>query len=59
MPVNNKNKPVGFFDSGVGGLSVWKEFIKILPFESTVYYADNKFAPYGEKSKKEIISRAN
>lgn len=58
MPEIKKYKPVGFFDSGVGGLSVWKEFIKILPNESTIYFADNKFAPYGEKSKDQIISRA-
>ena len=50
----NNNK-IGIFDSGVGGLSVWKELIKILPNESTIYYADSKNCPYGTKSQDEII----
>ncbi len=47
--------PIGFFDSGVGGLSIWKEVQKLIPFENTLYLADNKNAPYGEKTKEEII----
>ena len=50
-----KNNPIGIFDSGVGGLSIWKELNKLLPNESTIYLADTKHAPYGEKSKQEII----
>ena len=50
------NSPIGIFDSGVGGLSVWKELIKILPNESMLYYADSANCPYGEKSKNEIIN---
>ena len=49
------SRPIGVFDSGVGGLSVWKEIIKILPFESVIYYADNKNCPYGNKSHESII----
>ncbi|MBE9466848.1 MAG: glutamate racemase [Bacteroidetes bacterium] len=49
-------RPIGIFDSGVGGLSVWKELINILPNESIVYYADSKNCPYGSKSDKEIIN---
>ncbi|MGM0406408.1 MAG: glutamate racemase [Bacteroidota bacterium] len=49
------SRPIGVFDSGVGGLSVWKEMIKILPFESVIYYADNKNCPYGNKSPESII----
>lgn len=45
---------IGFFDSGVGGTSIWKEVVKLLPNEDTIYIADSKNAPYGEKSKKEI-----
>jgi len=49
------DSPIGFFDSGVGGLSIWQEVNRLLPFEATHYLADSKNAPYGEKSKSEII----
>jgi glutamate racemase len=49
------NNPIGFFDSGVGGTSIWKEIHKILPNEDTIYLADSKNAPYGQKSKKKIL----
>ena len=49
------NNPIGIFDSGVGGLSIWKELNKLLPDENTIYLADTKYAPYGEKTKQEII----
>ena len=48
------NHPIGVFDSGIGGLSIWKEIIQLLPFESTIYLADSKYAPYGAKSHEEI-----
>lgn len=48
-------KPIGIFDSGIGGTSIWKEVIKLLPNENTIYLADSKNAPYGEKSPDEII----
>ncbi len=51
-----KNNPIGVFDSGVGGLSIWKEIISLLPNENTIYLADSKNAPYGQKSKHEIIA---
>lgn len=47
--------PIGLFDSGVGGTSIWKEIHDLLPHENTVYLADSKNAPYGQKSKDEII----
>ncbi|PQJ31267.1 glutamate racemase [Nonlabens arenilitoris] len=47
-------QPIGFFDSGVGGTSVWKEVVQLLPHENTIYLADSKHAPYGRKSKDEI-----
>lgn len=43
------------FDSGIGGLSVWMEINKLLGNESTIYLADSKNAPYGEKSREKII----
>jgi glutamate racemase len=49
----NKN-PIGIFDSGVGGLSIWKDINQLLPNESTIYIADSSNAPYGEKSKEKI-----
>ena len=52
----HKNSPIGIFDSGVGGTSIWKEIHKLLPFENTIYLADSKNAPYGNKSEAEIIS---
>lgn len=50
--------PIGIFDSGVGGTSIWKEITSLLPLENTIYLSDSKNAPYGEKSKKEIIDLA-
>ena len=50
-----EDKPIGFFDSGVGGTSIWKEVHQLLPNESTIYLADSKNAPYGKKSKEKII----
>lgn len=47
--------PIGLFDSGIGGTSIWKEIVDLLPQENTIYLSDSKFAPYGNKSKKEII----
>tara|TARA_Y100000768_G_C23874129_1_gene631924 strand:- start:293 stop:1069 length:777 start_codon:yes stop_codon:yes gene_type:complete len=46
--------PIGFFDSGIGGVSVWKEVVKSLPNENTIYYADSDNSPYGSKSISEI-----
>jgi len=48
------NKPIGIIDSGIGGLSIWKEIVKELPKESTIYLADSRNCPYGSKSSKEI-----
>ena len=48
-------RPIGVFDSGVGGTSIWKEIRKLLPNENTIYLADSKNAPYGEKSKEKIL----
>lgn len=47
--------PIGIFDSGVGGTSIWKEIKKLLPNEATIYLADSKNAPYGQKSQEEIL----
>ena len=43
------NQPIGFMDSGLGGLSVLREAIKIMPYEDFIYYGDSANAPYGVK----------
>ncbi len=53
--MNTKN-PIGIFDSGVGGTSIWKEIHSLLPFENTLYLADSKYAPYGNRTKEDIIA---
>lgn len=45
---------IAFFDSGIGGLSVLKEALKIMPNEDYIYYGDTENAPYGTKSKEEV-----
>lgn len=49
------NSPIGIFDSGLGGLTVFKEIRKILPFEDLIYFGDTARVPYGNKSKETII----
>lgn len=49
---------IGIFDSGVGGLSVFREIRKVLPEESYIYFSDNAHCPYGEKTAEYIIDRA-
>lgn len=52
----NNNQPIGLFDSGIGGTSIWTAIHKLMPSEDTVYLADSKNAPYGQKSKDAIIA---
>lgn len=52
------NRPIGIFDSGVGGVTVLKEIKKMLPNENLIYLGDTKNFPYGSKLKKEIIAYA-
>lgn len=49
------NQPIGIFDSGVGGTSIWKEIHNLLPNEHTIYLADSMNAPYGPKGTEKII----
>jgi len=51
-------QPIGILDSGVGGLTIWKEISKLLPHESTIYIGDSLNAPYGKKNSFEIVSLA-
>ncbi len=50
-----KESPIGVFDSGVGGLSVFSELVKILPSENYIYFGDTKNLPYGNKTKEELV----
>ena len=54
----DKNRPIGIFDSGVGGVSVLRDVMRRLPRERFVYYGDNLNAPYGTKSESEIRALA-
>jgi len=49
---------IGVFDSGVGGLSVWRELYKEFPGETYLYVSDSGYCPYGPKSREEVIERA-
>ena len=49
---------IGMFDSGLGGLSVWRQLRHALPQQDVVYLADQGYCPYGERSQAEIIARA-
>jgi len=49
------SQPIGFFDSGIGGTSIWKEVVELLPNESTIYLSDSKNAPYGNRTEDEIV----
>lgn len=51
-------RPIGVFDSGIGGLTVVKEIMKILPYEDIVYFGDTARVPYGSKSQETITKFA-
>lgn len=48
------SSPIGFFDSGVGGISVLREALEVMPNENYIYYGDSKNAPYGTKTVEEV-----
>ena len=50
----NKNEAIGIFDSGIGGITVLREILKVLPNENYIYYSDSKNNPYGDKSDDQI-----
>ena len=50
------SRPIGIFDSGVGGLSVWREIVRQLPHDDTLYFADQIHIPYGPRSMDQIRS---
>jgi glutamate racemase len=52
--MNKKNRPIGVFDSGIGGLTVLKEIIKEIPNEDTIYLGDTARVPYGIRSPETV-----
>lgn len=56
MDEPSKNCPIGVFDSGIGGLTVVKELLRIMPFEDIIYFGDTARLPYGSKSDR-LITR--
>ncbi|MCK5741866.1 MAG: glutamate racemase [Chlorobi bacterium] len=50
----NKDRPIGVFDSGIGGLSVLKQFVRFMPYEKYIYLGDNARVPYGNKSAETV-----
>ncbi|MCX5776183.1 MAG: glutamate racemase [Candidatus Firestonebacteria bacterium] len=53
--LSKNSRPIGIFDSGVGGVTVLKEIKKLLPYENILYLGDTKNLPYGSKSKETVI----
>ena len=52
--MQKQDRPVAFFDSGLGGISVLRETVRLLPQENYLYYGDSLHAPYGVKSEQEM-----
>lgn len=55
MSTLKNNSPIGFFDSGVGGLTVLNEVKKLLPNEDFIYFGDTLHVPYGDKTKNQLL----
>lgn len=56
MKIDDKHRPIGVFDSGVGGISLLSVLTDILPNENFVFFGDHQNAPYGDKSSDEIFN---
>lgn len=57
--MNSNNAPIGIYDSGLGGLTVWREVRRALPSESLVYLGDGKNCPYGSRPQEQIRELAD
>src|SRR5690606_18276890 len=53
--MKNDTRPIGLFDSGIGGTTIWHAIHKLLPYENTIFLGDSINAQYGQRSKEEII----
>lgn len=56
MHSTDRNAPIGFFDSGVGGISVLREAVKMMPNERFIFYGDTENAPYGTKTREQVLA---
>ena len=54
MPATHDARPIGVFDSGLGGLTAVRELFRMLPHESVVYFGDTARLPYGSKSRETV-----
>jgi glutamate racemase len=54
MPATHDSRPIGVFDSGLGGLTAVRELLRVLPHESVVYFGDTARLPYGSKSRETV-----
>ena len=52
----NALSPIGLLDSGAGGISVLREAVRLMPHERYLFYGDQKNAPYGTKSREEVLA---
>ena len=59
MPATHDPRPIGVFDSGIGGLTAVRELFRQLPHESVVYFGDTARLPYGNKSKETVTRFAS
>lgn len=59
LKVNKRTEPIGVFDSGVGGTSTLRTLAGMLPHERFIFYGDSKNAPYGEKTRRQVIQLTN
>lgn len=57
--LNMSNAPIGIYDSGMGGLTVWREVRRVLPEESLIFLGDGKNCPYGSRSREEVRQLAD
>lgn len=57
--VKMNNNPIGFLDSGIGGVTVLREAVKLLPNENYFFFSDSAHNPYGDKTDEEIIARCD
>ena len=54
--MNENSEPIGFLDSGIGGITVLNKALKLMPGENYIFYSDSQNNPYGDKSDAEIKS---
>ncbi len=58
MRPSSPDAPIGIFDSGIGGLSVYREVRQMLPLEDVIYIADGAWVPYGSRTPEQIVARS-